>query len=151
VPQLYYGDEILMTGVTSPNDGNVRHDFKGGWTEDKVNKFTEEGRTAKENDIFNFLRTLARYRQQSSAITSGKLMQYVPADGVYTYFRYDGKQTIMVVMNTVADAKNIDMNRFRERTTGFTTGKSIINGSVMSLEGKKTIPGRTIWIYELSK
>ena len=27
IPQIYYGDEIGLTGFTSPNDGHVRQDF----------------------------------------------------------------------------------------------------------------------------
>jgi glycosidase len=45
IPQLYYGNEVLMEGVTSPNDGYVRLDFPGGWKEDKVDKFNASGRT----------------------------------------------------------------------------------------------------------
>ena len=33
-------------------------------------------------------------------------MQFVPQDGVYVYFRYDDKQTIMVVMNTAKENKD---------------------------------------------
>ena len=40
IPQMYYGNEILMTGTTSPNDGYVRQDFPGGWAGDPSNKFT---------------------------------------------------------------------------------------------------------------
>ncbi|MBL0192469.1 MAG: hypothetical protein IPQ18_14340 [Saprospiraceae bacterium] len=29
IPQLYYGEEVLMPGVTYPNDGYVRKDFPG--------------------------------------------------------------------------------------------------------------------------
>ncbi len=46
IPQLYYGTEILMKGVSNP-DGLVRSDFMGGWKEDKQNKFTANGRQAK--------------------------------------------------------------------------------------------------------
>ena len=34
IPQMYYGDEVLMKGVTNP-DGWVRLDFPGGWNGDK--------------------------------------------------------------------------------------------------------------------
>ena len=27
-------------------------------------------------------------------------MQFIPKDGVYIYFRYDNKQTVMVITNT---------------------------------------------------
>lgn len=149
VPEMYYGDEILMTGVTSPHDGDVRRDFRGGWPGDPENKFTEAGRSAKENSIFNYIRTLANFRKNSSAITSGKMMQYFPVDGVYTYFRYDDKQTVMVIMNTMTTAKEVNLQRFQERTKGFATAKNIIDQTSTDLAGNVSIPGRTIWVMEL--
>lgn len=134
IPQLYYGDEILMTGFTNP-DGNVRLDFKGGWAEDKTNnKFTKEGRTEKEESIHAYLKKLANYRKNSSAIKTGKLMQFYPIDAVYAYFRYDEKQTVMTIMNTGEQTKKIDMNRFAERTKGFTKIKDIVTGRIFSFD-----------------
>lgn len=149
IPQMYYGDEILMTGVTSPHDGYVRRDFKGGWAGDSVNKFTKAGRTEKEEHVFEYIRTLANFRKRSSAITSGKLMQFLPVDGVYTYFRYDAKQTVMVIMNTTTAAKQVDLSRFEERTKGFTSGNNVVDQSTIGLGGKVGIPGRTVWVLEL--
>lgn len=150
IPQLYYGDEILMTGFTNP-DGWVRLDFQGGWPADKINKFTPQGRTEKENAIFDYIRTLARFRKNSSAITSGKLMQFLPVDGLYTYFRYDSRQTIMVMMNTMEKELPVDFNRFQERTKEFNQAVSVINGQRIALNQPAHIPARTIWIMELRK
>jgi glycosidase len=149
IPQLYYGDEILMTGFSNP-DGLVRHDFPGGWPGDADNKFIRQGRTEKEENIFQYTRALAHFRASSSAITTGKLMQHYPIDGVYTYFRYDEKQTVMVIMNTMDKEKTIDLNRFSDRTKNFTKGKNIISGNEMRLDGNITIGAREIWIMELS-
>ena len=30
----------------------------------------------------------------------GRFMQFVPDNGVYVYFRYTDKQTVMIVLNT---------------------------------------------------
>jgi neopullulanase len=150
IPELYYGTEILMKGVSNP-DGLVRGDFSGGWKEDKQNKFTEAGRTAAENDVFNWTRTIAQFRKNSSAIRFGKMMQYVPEDWVYAYFRYDDKQTVMVVMNTSADEKSIDPGRFAERTSGFSKAVNISDNGAHSLQEKWKIPGKSIWILKLEK
>ncbi|UEG49320.1 glycoside hydrolase family 13 protein [Ferruginibacter lapsinanis] len=120
IPQLYYGDEIGMTGFTSPNDGYVRQDFIGGWKGDSVNKFTIKGRSQQEQTIWQYVATLANYRMGSSALTTGKMMQFLPEDGVYVYFRYDAKQTVMIVMNTAKEEKTISVNKYTERTAGFT-------------------------------
>jgi len=149
IPQMYYGNEILMAGLTSPNDGYVRKDFPGGWAGDTANKFTAAGRTAKENDIFNYIKTLANFRKQSKALQTGKLMQFVPEDGVYVYFRYDAKQTIMCIMNQNNDAKTIDLNRFAERTKGFSKGREVVTGMSLPTSGKLTVPGNKLWVAEL--
>lgn len=134
IPQMYYGNEILMTGFTSPNDGYVRQDFPGGWEGDKDNKFTAAGRTEKENKIFNYIKRLANFRKTSSAIKTGKLMQFLPVDGVYVYFRYDAKQTVLCVMNTNAEPKTIDLTRFAERIKGFSSAVDVAAGVEFKLE-----------------
>jgi neopullulanase len=128
IPQLYYASELATTGFTSPNDGFVRLDFPGGWPGDKVNKFEESGRSENDKAIFNHVKALANFRKTSSALTTGKMMQYVPVDGVYTYFRYDSKQTIMVVMNTAKTAKTIKMADYAERTKAFGKFRNITSG-----------------------
>ena len=126
IPQIYYGDELATTGFTNPNDGYVRLDFPGGFPDDKINKFELSGRTAKDEDIWRHVHALANFRKTSSAITTGKMMQYVPEDGVYVYFRYDARQTIMVIMNTAKTDKTISFKKYAERTTGFTQTTDII-------------------------
>jgi neopullulanase len=149
VPQLYYGDEILMTGKSNP-DGLVRADFMGGWKEDAQNKFTQEGRTEKENDVFNYLKTLANFRLKSSALKKGKMMQYIPENGLYTYFRYDDKQTIICIMNTSDEEKNIDaVTKYADIVKGFTSMKNVITGEVKPLQVK--IAGKEMLIAILQK
>ena len=150
IPQLYYGDEILMTGFTNP-DGNVRLDFKGGWTEDRENKFTKEGRSQKEDNIFQYLKRFANFRKNSSAITTGKLMQYLPVNGVYVYFRYDEKQTVMCVMNTSDKSATIDLSKYAERMKGFTKAYDVATGVTFDLEPKLTLGEKYLLVMELKK
>jgi glycosidase len=150
IPQLYYGTEILLKGAANP-DGLVRGDFFGGWPEDKQNKFSKEGRTTSEDSVYNWTRTLANFRKKSSAIKTGKMMQFVPEDWVYTYFRYDDRQTVMVVMNTASTEKTIDASRFEERTNGFRSGRIVTGDKTIELTGKWTLPAKTIWVVELIK
>ena len=130
IPQMYYGMEHLLTGFTNP-DGLVRQDFMGGWKADNVNRFTLAGRTAKENEMFDYIKTLANFRKNSSALTTGKFMHYTPDDGLYVYFRYDNKETIMCIMNTAETEKQINFIKYEERTQGFSSCKNILTGQEM--------------------
>ncbi len=78
-------------------------------------------------------------------------MQYLPIDGLYTYFRYDNKQTVMVTMNTSDKEMSIDFNRFADRTKGFSKATSVVNGHSIPIKEVAKIPGKTIWIMELGK
>ncbi len=128
IPQLYYASELATTGTTSPNDGYVRLDFPGGWKNDSLNKFNSNERNVNDNKIFNTWKTLADFRKHSSAITQGQLTQFLPEDGVYCYFRYNEKQTVMVVINTAKEEKNISFNRYSERIAGFSKYIDVLTG-----------------------
>ena len=150
IPQLYYGDEIGMKGFTSPNDGYVRKDFPGGWASDPENKFLKEGRNSKEEDIWEYIAKLANFRKASSAITTGKMMQFAPQKGEYVFFRYDSKQTIMTVLNTAKEKLTIVMSNYSERTKGFSKMKNIVTGQVSSLSDFSLMPMES-GVWELEK
>jgi len=148
IPQLYYGTEILMKGVSNP-DGWVRLDFPGGWKGDAKNAFTQAGLTTQEKEVQAYTKALGNFRRYSSAIKTGKLMQYVPNDGLYVYFRYDNNQTIMCVMNTSDKEKQVDMDKYEERTKGFNNAADVITNTVYS--SKFSIPAKRMWVLELKK
>jgi glycosidase len=150
IPQMYYGDEILMAGEDNP-DGLVRSDFPGGWPSDKVNKFTAAGRTDKENEAFNYVRTLANYRKHTPALQTGKLMQYIPQNGIYVYFRYDAAKTVMIIYNSEPKDQTLSTDRFSERMTGYSKAKNVINNEIFNTIQTINIPGKTTFVLELKK
>ena len=150
IPQLYYGDEILMKGESNP-DGLVRADFPGGWAGDKENKFTAAGRTDKENEAFNYVKVLANYRKNTTALQTGKLMQYIPQKGIYVYFRYDAQKTVMIIYNGAEKEEMLETGRFNERTGGFKGGVDVVSGKELSSIQNITIPGKTTLVIELKK
>ncbi|SDC45118.1 glycoside hydrolase family 13 protein [Niabella drilacis] len=149
IPQMYYGSEVLMKGTTWPNDGYVRLDFPGGWKGDAQDKFTAAGRTEKENAVFDYIRALANYRKRSSAITSGKLLQFAPYDGVYVYFRYDDRQTIMCAMNTNNKLATIATSRFGEVLQRFRQGTDVVRGSRVALGDSLALQPMSNLVLEL--
>ncbi len=138
----------MMKNFADP-DGLVRLDFPGGWSGDSANKFTPAGRTLAEDSLFNYTRTLARFRKTSSAIKTGKLMQYVPEEGVYVYFRYDARQTVMCIMNPTDKEMELSTARFEERLKGFAKAKDIITGQSATITDKMKIPAKTQLVLEL--
>lgn len=149
IPQVYYGTEVLMKNKKVPSDAEVRRDFPGGWKEDAVDKFSAAGRTAAENDFFNYFRNIARYRQRSSALQKGGTLQYQPEENVYVYFRYDKTQRVMCVVNPTAASKTLSVDRFSQGLAGKTGGKDIVSGQNIVLSNSLTVPAKTFMLIEL--
>ena len=151
IPQLYYGTEILMKNRRDPTDAEVRKDFPGGWPGDAVNKFEASGRTAEENEAFNYVKALANFRKNSPAIKTGKTMQYVPENGVFVYFRYSAGQTVMCVVNSNDSPATIDLSRFAERISGFTKAYDAATGVTFDLKPTLTVGEKYVLVMELKK
>ena len=150
IPQLYYGTEILMKNFKNPSDAEVRRDFPGGWKGDATDKFTAAGRSPQEDSAFRYVSTLANFRKTSPAITTGRLMQFVPDNGMYVYFRYSGNQTVMVISNTGKQMARPDWSRYGERTTGFARARNVQSGEAFSLNSLELKPGESL-VLELLK
>ncbi|SEA15405.1 glycoside hydrolase family 13 protein [Pedobacter hartonius] len=153
VPQLYYGTEILMKNYSNP-DGLVRSDFPGGWTGDKMSKFTSAGRTSQENEAFNFVSRLAHYRKKSAALQEGKLIQYVPEDGMYVYFRLaagtNGNKDVMVILNPEDKAKMLNTARFAAQMKNTNSLINVISGEKLNTIKDITVPAKTTLVLELN-
>lgn len=151
IPSWYYGTEILMKNTRNPSDAEVRKNFPGGFPGDKDNKFTAQGRSKQENEAFEYAKKLANYRKNTPALHSGKLMQYVPQDGVYVYFRYDNYKTVMVAANTMDKEMNVDTGYFIERMKGFTNASNVITGEKLNNLSLLKLPPKTAVVLELKK
>ncbi len=150
IPQLYYGTEVLMKNKKEGSDAPVREDFPGGWPDDNPgnNRFTKEGRSEQQNEALKYISTLANFRKKSSALTTGKTMQFVPKEGMYVYFRYDNRQTVMVITNSGDKAVKPDWIPFEERMKGFTRVKNVVNGHIEHLSDLILEPNES-FVFEL--
>jgi neopullulanase len=148
VPQIYYGTEILMTGRDNRGHGAIRKDFPGGWPGDMRNAFTAEGRTKKENEAFNHIRTLLQWRKENEVIHSGKLKHFIPENNVYVYFRYNNDKTVMVILNNNEKSQHLENKRFLEITVNYSTGKNVPDQKVYDLNDL-IVPAKTGLILEL--
>ena len=148
IPQLYYGTEVLMKNFSDP-DGKVREDFPGGWAGDKVNYFG--ARPGRAGEAFDYVSKLANYRRTHPVLSAGQLMQFIPQDGVYTYFRYSDQGCVMVIANVGKAEKTVDGARFAERTAGFSSGVDVVSGAVIADLKTLRVPAHTAWVVELRR
>jgi glycosidase len=149
IPQLYYGSEIGMKGDKGKGDADIRRDFPGGWNGDANNAFTKEGRTAEQQKFFEFSSKLFTWRKSKEVIHSGKTTHYVPDNNVYVYFRYNEKETVMVIMNNNSDKQTLKTNRFKESIKNLKSGREVLTGKTFDLNNDIEIEGKSALILEL--
>ena len=150
IPQIYYGDEIGMTGKKSVGDGDIRRDFPGGWAGDFQNAFIPSERTEQQNELFNFTSTLLNWRKSRPEIHTGKLTHYVPQDNVYVYFRENDDKKTMIILNNAYEDREVDVSRFRESVPDkIGTVIDVLSKKTQLVMSTITIPARTPMIFEL--
>ena len=148
IPQMYYGDELLMHGSKEGSDGFVRRDMPGGFPGDKVNAFVDAGRTDMQRESWNFISRLANWRRGNEVISKGSLKHFMPENGVYVYERsYKGKR-VVVMMNGTDSENVIDGTIYREIMPEGTTLTDILSGEKITIAREMRLPARALYILE---
>ena len=148
IPQMYYGDELLMHGSKEGSDGFVRRDMPGGFPGDKVNAFVDAGRTDMQREAWNFISRLANWRRGNEVISKGSLKHFMPENGVYVYQRsYKGKR-VVVMMNGTDSENVIDGTIYREIMPEGTTLTDILSGEKITIAREMRLPARALYILE---
>ncbi|MGH1516308.1 glycoside hydrolase family 13 protein [Chryseobacterium sp. JK1] len=152
IPQIYYGSEIGMRGDKQKGgDADIRRDFPGGWKSDPQNAFNISSQTVEQKEFFQFTQKLLNWRKGKEVIHTGKTKNFVPQNGVFTYFRYNDKESVMVMINNNEKDQTLDLKYFEESLHNFTKGKDVISGKEFTLQNNITIPAKTSLIIELEK
>jgi len=150
IPQFYYGTEILMEGDKNRGDGYLREDLPGGWSGDKRSVFTGQDLNATEKEAFEFTRKIINWRKEKEVIHSGKLKQFIPENNLYVYFRYNEKESVMIVLNNnEKETRTITKDRYLEALKGFTHGTEVITGAEINDLASFKIAPKTAMIIEL--
>lgn len=150
IPQIFYGTEFLMTTGEDEGHGMIRRDVVGGWPGDSRDAFTAAGRTPAEQDMYDYMQRLIRWRNQQPVIHHGQLCHYIPENGVYVYFRYNDKDTVMVAMNNNDSTVTLNTRRYRRFIPEGATGTDILTKERLSSMDTLSLPAKSATILELN-
>ena len=147
-PQIYYGDEIAMTGGGDPDN---RRDFPGGFPGDSRNAFDSSGRTAEQQIVFEYLQKLGRLRAELEPLRRGTLVNLYVAEQQYVYARQTARAAVIVAFNNDNKPAPIE---FDVSAVGLADGARITDrlgsaGDLLVESGKLRVnlPARTAGVF----
>ncbi|MBE6287804.1 MAG: alpha-amylase [Mediterranea massiliensis] len=149
IPQLYYGTEVMMNGVKAKSDGYVRCDFPGGWKGDARSALTKEGRTAIQNECFDFFKTILNWRKGNDVIGKGKMVQFMVQHGVYAYARQHEGKTVFVLLNGTDAPTTLPLHYYKEILKDCKQGKDILSGRIVTFDKELPMAARESLVIEL--
>jgi len=149
IPQIYYGTEILMSNKGTDSHGVIRSDFPGGWEGDSTSVLLKKNLNDKQLEALAFNKKLNHWRQSKDAIHNGKLLHFEPKDKVYTYFRFNENEKIMVILNKNKEAHSLDLARFGEIIDANNTGKDVLSDETFELNSAIELKPMRSYILEL--
>lgn len=106
IPQLYAGEEIAMEGEGDPDN---RRDFPGGFPGDTRNAFVPAGRSATEQEMWQWTRDWIALRRAHSSLRRGLLIDLFYDDDSYVYARKDMNETVIVAINRSSADKTVSV------------------------------------------
>ena len=151
IPQVYYGTEVLMTGDKSVSPGHVREDFPGGWASDTINAFTGKGLTNEQKEAQDYITGLLNWRKNTPAIQNGKLIQFIPENDLYVYFRLNHAQTVMVILNKNEQEIELRTDQYQEYLDKYKTARNVLTHEYMTGLQTITISGMSALILEMNE
>ncbi len=150
IPQVYYGTELLMNGTKKVSDGYIRLDMPGGFPGDTGNVFTREGRSDKQNEAFDFMSNILKWRKGAAneVIAKGSLKHFMPQNGIYAYMRKLGDKEVMVLMNGNDSEVTTEMDRTLEVLPVGSQWTDLITGQTFTVPAEMTFgPRQTLILY----
>lgn len=138
IPQLYYGTELLMSGTRAGGDGNIRKDMPGGFPGDTISVFTPQGRTDLQNEAYDFIAGINKWRKTNTAAANGKFKHFMPSNGLYLYERNNGDDSFIVVMNGQDKENEVEMTRYQETVPVGQQYRDVLTGETVVLRPEGT-------------
>ncbi len=150
IPQMYAGTELLESAYEHNGHGKMRTRFPGGWPDDPVNKFTTQGRNHQQNHIVDHITTLLDFRKNNPVMHYGRLLQFVPENNIYVYFRYNDNDTVMIIINNNNTDVDLEPDRFIEAWHGSSKAVELFTGKVFTNFNNWNIPANTSMVLQLN-
>ena len=150
IPQFYYGTEILMNSDENPGDhGLIRTEFPGGWPDHSKNAFTGDGLSYKERQTQLFFKEILNWRKDNKVIHNGKLIQFAPKVGIYSFFRILNNKMVWVIFNRNNSPETLETSRFDELIENYEIAFDVINKKKVSISEKIIINAKSALILEI--
>ena len=152
-PQVYTGDELMIRSVDlKQGHGGLRVDTPGGWPGDKVNLFTEEGRTGEVKEVFDFTRKLFQWRKTKEVIHRGKTLHFVDRQyNTYAFFRYTDEEAVFVFANNSRGKKQVPWSHYEEIASTLSEGRDVVTGEPIVMSDQTTVPARGVLVVEFKR
>ena len=149
IPQIYSGDEIAMPGGDDPDN---RRDFPGGFPGDPHDAFSAVGRTAEQQDVFNYVQSLLALRKAHAALRTGKQWHIGWDDTYYAFLRELPEEKLLVVYNNSSSSRDLTIpigdtpleNAQRLQTVFGSSSAELVSGQV-----RVSMPAQALSVFSV--
>lgn len=164
--QIFSGDEMMFSSANlRAGDPGLRVDFPGGFEGDAFDFFTDEGRAAADTDfdgqpiekglrkeLFDYCRTLFRWRKDADVIHHGKTLHFIPGRGGYGFFRYNDTDTVFVFINpSDTETVTVPWSTYAEISDGLGAGTNVITGETVTISDATEVGPLQTLVIEYKK
>lgn len=149
IPVIFYGTEIGFEG--GMKHGELRKPFPGGFEDDGRDAFSVDGRTDRENEIYDYLKILLAIRNDNPVLAKGKLTQIYSGGDVYLMVKSYEDDVAIIIMNTGEKVIPVHHSQLKMFLSQASTLMNLITGDEIDLGTSNihTLQAFSAEIYEV--
>jgi glycosidase len=149
IPELEYGDEIGLAGISSADN---HPDFPGGWSGDENNAFQKAGRSRGQQDIFEFVEGLLQLRAVHPALRRGRLWNLASDDATYVFLRETDEEKLVVAFHSGNSGEDMMVSLGETSARVAANAMVLVGPGQVELLGKKMklhLPAQSLTVFSL--
>jgi glycosidase len=147
IPEIYYGDEIGMTGGDDPDN---RHDFPGGFPGDARDAFLESGRTPQQQELFSHIQHLLALRRDHASLRQGQLWNIFWNQTTYAFARISKDERVLVITNWAGNPESVAFSLSDTPLAGASRLVPLLGGSQQQIRNDRVdtiVPADGVQMY----
>ena len=149
IPQLYFGDEI---GLDNDKKGD-RRSFPAGSGHDAGNAFVAAGRTAPQQEIFEYVQSLLRLHREHPALSGGQMWDLASDNFSFVFVRVTDEERILVAFNNAGEARELSVP-VADTPVQNVADFSLLSGSAGAYRSRNSVlinmPAQSLSIFALN-
>lgn len=149
-PQLTYGTETHLEGISQNNTPAFYANFPGGWPGDDPNFFDTRFRSHSQNLTTQTIQRILKWRRENETCMALPPTHFKPGSGIYAHYRFLSGKALLVICNLQKNPARIDFKQFPQTLSAYKQARDVVTGETFTPSTSVLMAPKSCAVLELN-